>query len=157
MNTVDKGLDRSSALGWSLANTFASCSDKFSHASVCKKHELFDEPVRFLADLLIHVYRATLFIHHYLHFRSFEADGSTCESLASELCGNRIQDKNGIPKFCRNSLCLRRILNDLLRILICESVVRAYYSPSEPLRNYSRKRCYFKDSRECELLFIRSE
>ena len=86
MNTIYKGLCLLSCPFWrSTRSTLATCSDKLSDSPVCEKHELLDEPVCFLCNLLIDIYRLTFFIHLYLHFRAVKADGSGSKPLLAKL------------------------------------------------------------------------
>ena len=65
--------------------TLAARGDEFRHCPVGKKHELLDEPVGLLGNLLIYIHRTSLLIDFHLHFRTVEADGSGGESLLAKL------------------------------------------------------------------------
>ena len=85
MHTIDKGLSRLSAtLCLSLADSLAACGHKLRDRPVGKEHELLDQPVSLLGNLLIHIHRASLLIHNDLHLRSFETDGSAGKPLLPE-------------------------------------------------------------------------
>ena len=126
MDTVYEGLCLAACtLDWSLTDAFTSCSHELSHRSVGKEHELFYEPVCFLGNLLIYIYRTSLLVDLDLHLRSVEADGSGCKSFLAQLGCKAVEHKDSISDLCRNSLMghSRTSLNDSLSSFICKTEV----------------------------------
>ena len=72
MYTVDKGL----GLLVGLAVHPAGSGDELGHGTVRQKHELLDQPVGLLGDLLVNPDRLSGRVHLDFHLRTLETDGS---------------------------------------------------------------------------------
>ena len=66
---------------------------------VGQKHIFLDEPVGALGYLLNDIHRFSLFVHHNLHLRPFEADGTVLESLLAENGCEFVKFKHGCYDF----------------------------------------------------------
>ena len=126
----------------SLTHAFAAGCNKFSDSAVGKEHELFDQPVSLLGNLLVNVHRTSLLVYLNLHLRTIKTDGTRCKSLLAKLGRKAVQNEDSVSDLGRNALVghARACLNDDLCVLICETVVGIYRGLAEPLGNDTTER-----------------
>ena len=160
MDTIHEGLRLlAGSLLRSLPYSLAAGRDKLCDGPVGKKHELLDEPVSLLCHLLVYIDRTSRLVYLDLHFRTVEADCSCREPLLAELCRKAVQYEDSILYLFCNAFMrsLRSGLDYRLSLFVCKSEVRIDHSLTEPLAHDTSKRGHLEDSRECQLLFMRTE
>ena len=126
----------------SLTNAFAAGCNKFSDSAVGKEHELLDQPVSLLGNLLVNVHRTSLLVYLNLHLRTIKTDGTRCKSLLAKLGRKAVQDEDSVSDLGRNALVghARTCLNDHLSIFVCKTEIRIYCCLAEPLGNDTTER-----------------
>ena len=143
------------------------------HSLVGQEHEFLDEPVGLEGSLLIDIDRLAFFVHQHLHLRSLETDGAGCKALLAQFGGQFVQNQHGLANLLRNRTgregrtlvrlsLVRRLhivlaLDDGLRAVVVETVVRTYHGAAEPAADYPCQRSEFENGRKSQFLLARTQ
>ena len=123
----------------------------FRHATVGQQHELFDEPVALLAFLLHDIQGFARLIHDDFHLRPLERDGALVETLLAEDRGQGVE----FAHLHRQRTLAR--LDDLLRLLIVETIVGIDDGAAEPLPDDLGLVVEFEHGAVGQFVFVRTQ
>ena len=164
MDAVDEGL----GIRQGLAAHLAARGDELRHGAVRQEHELLDEPVGFLRELLVHADRLAVLVDVDLHLGAVEIDGAGRKTPLAQDEGQLVEPEDGFLHLVRDDpalgsgaeILLHRLVarvDDLLGQLIGEPVVGGDHRPAEPGVDDLGHRGDLEDGGEGELLLVRTQ
>ena len=164
VDTVDESL----GVREGLASHLAARGDVFRHVLVRQEHELLDEPVGFLGELLAHGDGLAVLVDIDLHFGAVEADGAGGETLLAQFQGQFVEGEDGFLHLVRDNAAFRAFaelfdhrvvpgVDDGLGEFIGEPVVGDDFRPAEPGVDDLRERGDLEHGGEGELLLVRAQ